>query len=138
MENNTLHLTKELHQFLKKSLNYSIVGKSEHNRKKIEQELKEAVIYKDAELPVDAIRTHSEVILMDLTTTKTITINLVPASEANPKVRRISVLSPLGIAIIGYRPGAIIEWEMPVGKRKYKVVSVMNAQPEKKAKRKTA
>ncbi len=44
--------------------------------------------------------------------------------EANPKEKKISHSSPLGKALLGKKVGEEIEVEAPVGKLKYKIVSI--------------
>jgi regulator of nucleoside diphosphate kinase len=41
----------------------------------------------------------------------------------------VSVLAPIGTAMLGYRVGDVIEWRVPKGIRRLKVVQVMY-QPE--------
>lgn len=42
---------------------------------------------------------------------------------------RISVLAPLGTALLGYRAGDTVEWDVPAGRRRYRIVKVVH-QPE--------
>ena len=42
---------------------------------------------------------------------------------------RISVLAPLGTALLGYREGDTLEWDVPAGRKMYRVVEVVH-QPE--------
>ena len=53
-------------------------------------------------------------------------------SEANVEERKVSVLAPLGTAVLGYRAGDVIEWEVPAGTRRLKVERVL-FQPEASA-----
>jgi regulator of nucleoside diphosphate kinase len=43
---------------------------------------------------------------------------------------RISVLAPIGTAILGYRLGDVIEWQVPAGLRRLRVEEVLY-QPER-------
>jgi len=43
--------------------------------------------------------------------------------------RKISVLAPIGTAILGYKVGDIIEWNVPAGVRKLKIKKIVY-QPE--------
>lgn len=129
-EFNTLGLTPDSFELLKRSLTMQPVRHSEYNRNKLVEELKRAKILDAHELPSDVIQKYSEVVLLELKSTKAVTVTLVPPSEADLKKKRISMLSPMAIAILGYRTGAVIEWEMPNGLRKYKVVSVKQVDME--------
>jgi regulator of nucleoside diphosphate kinase len=50
-------------------------------------------------------------------------------SEADLAARRISVLAPVGTALIGYRAGDVIEWATPGGTRRLQIEAVL-FQPE--------
>jgi regulator of nucleoside diphosphate kinase len=54
---------------------------------------------------------------------------LVFPSEANFDEGKISVLAPVGTAMLGYRVGDSIEWEVPSGRRRLKVEELIY-QPE--------
>jgi regulator of nucleoside diphosphate kinase len=55
--------------------------------------------------------------------------SLVFPQEADASEGRISILAPVGTAMIGYRVGDVIEWEVPSGLRRLKVEDVLY-QPE--------
>jgi hypothetical protein len=48
-----------------------------------------------------------------------------PAGEANYDAGRISVLAPLGTALLGYRVANEIEWEVPRGMRRLRIDAVL-------------
>ena len=50
-------------------------------------------------------------------------------NEANIEQGKISVLAPLGTAMLGYRVGDEFEWIVPYGRRRLKVTNVY-FQPE--------
>jgi len=96
---------------------------------KLEGELDRANIVDPKEIPMDAITMRSKVRLKDLETRKEMIYSLVFPNEADVDEGRISVLAPVGTAMIGYRVGDVIEWEVPSGLRKLKVEEVLY-QPE--------
>ena len=49
--------------------------------------------------------------------------------EANYDEGKISVLAPVGTALLGYRVGDTIEWQVPSGLRRLKVEELLY-QPE--------
>jgi hypothetical protein len=57
------------------------------------------------------------------------TYSLVFPTEADSEEGKISVLAPIGTAILGYRQGDTIEWPVPSGVRKLKVEEILY-QPE--------
>lgn len=96
---------------------------------KLEDELDRANIVDPKEIPMDAITMRSKVRLKDLESRKEMIYSLVFPHEADADEGRISVLAPVGTAMIGYRVGDIIEWEVPSGLRRLKVEEVLY-QPE--------
>ncbi|MNY26467.1 Regulator of nucleoside diphosphate kinase [compost metagenome] len=97
-----------------------------HNRQKLEDELKNAKIYKESELPVDVICLNSEIELLEVDNEKKMKIKLVLPNEADMKTQKVSVLAPIGIALIGYRKGDMVDWEMPNGLKKFQILDVAN------------
>ena len=96
---------------------------------RLEDELDRANIVDPKEIPMDAITMRSKVRLKDLESRKEMIYSLVFPSEADVDEGRISVLAPVGTAMIGYRVGDIIEWEVPSGLRRLKVEEILY-QPE--------
>ena len=96
---------------------------------KLEDELDRANIVDPKEIAMDAITMRSKVRLKDLESRKEMIYSLVFPNEADIDEGRISVLAPVGTAMIGYRVGDIIEWEVPSGLRRLKVEEVLY-QPE--------
>jgi len=45
---------------------------------------------------------------------------------ANLEEKKLSVLSPLGVALIGFQQGMEIEWHLPAGLKKFKILAVQN------------
>ncbi|MNR40830.1 Transcription elongation factor GreA [compost metagenome] len=52
------------------------------------------------------------------------TYNLVAPQKARRKHNTVSILSPIGIALLGYEEGAILSWEMPEGVKSYEILEV--------------
>jgi regulator of nucleoside diphosphate kinase len=78
--------------------------------------------------PPHIVRMNSEVEFRDETTGKVQRVMLVYPQEADISQRRISVLTPVGTALIGLRTGDSITWEAPDGElRRLTVLSVREA-----------
>lgn len=71
---------------------------------------------------------NSEVRLKDLDSGDVKVYRLVFPTQARME-NGISVLAPIGTAILGYRVGDVIEWRVPKGIRRLQVVEVLY-QPE--------
>ncbi|MGI6119803.1 MAG: nucleoside diphosphate kinase regulator [Desulfosporosinus sp.] len=97
--------------------------------KSLEQELNNAQIVLSKEIPNNVITMNSKVLLKDVDTGEEMTYTLVYPSEANLVEDKISILAPVGTAILGYREGDILEWKVPNGIVKLKVESILY-QPE--------
>jgi len=76
-------------------------------------------------MPPDVIAMHSQAILVDEETGEEMELTLVFPDEADPIEGKISVLAPIGTAMLGYRTGDMFEWDTPGGMRKIRVVKVI-------------
>ncbi|HYK77093.1 MAG TPA: GreA/GreB family elongation factor [Daejeonella sp.] len=130
MENVQLALSKSVFELLQNHLKLSS-KLTDFNKEKLLQELNSAKVFKDEELPADAITLHSLVEIEEIETKQKFTFKLVNPAEANMKYNKLSVFAPIGIALLGYRTGSEVQWEMPTGLKKFKVVSVTHQEPEK-------
>jgi regulator of nucleoside diphosphate kinase len=72
---------------------------------------------------------RSEVRVRDLADDEIETYTLVYPHEANINEGKLSVLAPLGTALLGARVGQIVEFDAPAGTRRLKVVRILY-QPE--------
>lgn len=97
--------------------------------KKLEDELSRAHIVQPREVPPDVVTMNSTICVEDLDTGEEETYTVVFPGHANYKENRISVLAPIGTAILGYRVGDVIEWEVPRGFLRLKVKKIVY-QPE--------
>lgn len=95
----------------------------------LEQELERAILVKSDEVPPDVITMNSRVRVKDLESGREIAYRIVFPSEANLADNRISVLAPMGTALLGLRAGATVEWLAPSGMRSFRVLEV-EYQPE--------
>ena len=95
----------------------------------LENELKRAQIVPSEEVPPDVITMNTRAELLDLESGERMEFRLVLPADANIKDDKISVLAPLGTAMLGYRVGDTFEWPIPHGTRHLKVIKV-HFQPE--------
>ena len=96
---------------------------------RLEAELDRADIVDPKDIPANVITMRSTVRLKDLVTGDENTYSLVFPTEADFSQGKISVLAPIGTAILGYKCGDTIEWSVPSGLRRLKVDEVIY-QPE--------
>ena len=96
---------------------------------KLQEELDRGKVVPASEIPKEVITMNSRARLVDLDTGETEELTLVFPENADISQARISVLAPIGTAMLGYKVGDVFEWEVPAGKRRLKVESIIY-QPE--------
>jgi regulator of nucleoside diphosphate kinase len=95
---------------------------------RLEAELDRATVVEPAELPPDVVRMHSRVTFEDVRTGAIREVVLVYPRAADASAGRLSVLAPIGAALLGLRVGDEIEWPLPDGRTaEIRILSV--AQP---------
>ncbi len=95
----------------------------------LKDELARAQVVAPEDIPSDVVTMNSTVSLIDVETGEEDTYTLVFPSEADIATGRISVLAPIGIAILGHRAGTTIDWKVPEGRRSVRITEV-TYQPE--------
>lgn len=97
---------------------------SDFNKQKLLDELKSAKVIKDDKLPDDVVCLESKVEIQEAITGRRFTFQIVLPSEADMKKNKISVFAPIGVALLGYRTGAMVQWEMPNGLKTFEILNV--------------
>ncbi|MHB1048776.1 MAG: nucleoside diphosphate kinase regulator [Bacteroidota bacterium] len=92
-------------------------------------ELNRANIVPPREIPADIVTMRSRVRIKNRTTNEESVLTLVFPNEANLDDGKISILAPIGIALLGYRVGDRVEWTVPAGQRSIEILEIMY-QPE--------
>jgi regulator of nucleoside diphosphate kinase len=100
-----------------------------HHIQALDQELEKAIIVDEAEIPCDVVTMNSRVRVRDLATREEFVWAIVFPQAASAKRNQVSVLAPIGTALIGYRAGDTVEWQMPSGTRRLRILEV-EYQPE--------
>lgn len=95
---------------------------------KLKEELARAIVLASSEVPADSVGLNSEVHLEDLDRGEVETYTLTLPSKADPDRNRVSVLAPLGVALLGVRAGDQFEWYTPGGLRRLKALEVCREQ----------
>lgn len=89
----------------------------------LEQELERAVI-SGPTLPKGVVTMNSRVRVRDLNSGHEFTYRIVFPRDADVAKDRISVLAPIGTALLGYGAGATVEWQAPSGLRRWRILDV--------------
>lgn len=103
-----------------------------HDRKDLAplmEELNRATVVSPRDVPPDVVTMNSKVVLRDLTTSEEMTYVLVFPGDVDVEAGAISVLAPVGMAILGYAKGDVVEWPVPSGTRRIRIEEVLY-QPE--------
>jgi len=95
----------------------------------LEEELDRAEVVAAEDVSPDVVTMHSTVQVRDLDSGRSVVYTLVFPGEADIDRQRISVLAPIGTALIGYRVGDLLEWATPGGTRRLRIEDVL-FQPE--------
>lgn len=92
-------------------------------------ELLRAEVVEPRDIPADVITMNSQVCLKDLDSGEELVYTLVFPNDARLEENRISILAPVGTALLGYRVADTIKWKVPGGIRRLKVKKMLY-QPE--------
>ncbi|MDD2294990.1 MAG: nucleoside diphosphate kinase regulator [Eubacteriales bacterium] len=128
MERN-LYINELDHKRLMRLIEDALNGITEQSNslRSLQVELGQATVVNAEELPRDVVTMRSRVLIMLDDEEKEIT--LVYPNEANHSTGKISILSPIGTAIIGYREDDVINWLTPGGLKRIRIKKVLY-QPE--------
>lgn len=87
------------------------------------------IVASDA-VPPEVITMQSQAVVKDKSTGERRLVMLVYPAEANEAAGRISVVAPLGTALLGASAGETIECDSPAGRRRLSIEDVVH-QPER-------
>lgn len=108
-----------------------IINVTDSNEKeKLREELERATVLKNEDIPHDVVTMNSEIVFKDLKNNRESTVMVVFPQDANIEQQKISVLAPIGAALIGLRVGQQIEWPLPSGEVRRIEVTRILFQPE--------
>jgi regulator of nucleoside diphosphate kinase len=103
----------------------SLIEKQPDRYEKLENELARAQVVPRNEIPKDVVTMNSRVVFQNETTGERREITLVYPSQADIAAGKISILVPIGTALLGLRVGQAIDWELPNGeKERYRIIDV--------------
>jgi regulator of nucleoside diphosphate kinase len=95
----------------------------------LSDELDRAELVRPEEIPNDVITMNSTFRLQDLDNGGEAVYSLVFPADADSLRGKISVLAPIGTAVLGYRVGDTVEWDVPAGLKRL-IVREIVYQPE--------
>jgi len=95
-----------------------------HNEVMLIEQLRNAKQVLRKDLPDNVVDINRSVQLADVESGEKFTYNFVAPDKAKPKHKTVSILSPIGLALIGYAEGTELSWEMDNGIRQYRIEQV--------------
>ena len=131
MNDRTIYITKfdleRLEQLLEKEMTFD--SRDRLDLEELEKELSQGIVVDSKKVPANVVTMNSKVRLLDLDTNKEMVVTLVFPLSADIDRNRISIVSPVGTAILGYSAGDEVEWKVPAGIRRIRIEEILY-QPE--------
>lgn len=126
MKTKYLIIEKREYVILKRLLNLSEYygdAAQRYSRKKLSDELLTAKILDEADMPNDVVRLNSRLSVCSDNGWK-LQFQLVSPASSDISKNQVSVLTPMGAAVVGYAKGDMITWAFPGGMRTVKIEEV--------------
>ena len=126
MKHGSLIIEKKEYVILKRALNLTGYHHDDTLRKsvrKLSKEMESARICDDSDMPDDVVRLNSVVTIVSQKGWHK-KFQLVLPKESDVKKDKISLLTPMGAAVLGYAQGDLLTWEFPSGEQKLTIESV--------------
>src|SRR5688572_8307258 len=92
----------------------------------LEEELKKAQVVEKDLLPKDVVRLNSKVTIAEEKRNRVIELTLVTPDKADIREGKVSIMAPIGTALIGFRRGQKVAWQVPAGKKTFTILEVVN------------
>ena len=92
------------------------------------KEIESASRVADEQIEADIIRLNSYFEVEETQSMQLIKLTLTLPKLANLAEKKISIFTPMGVALIGFKAGMQIEWVLPGGPKKLKILKVENKQ----------
>jgi len=96
------------------------------NAEELTAELKKATVVNKNDFPNDVVRLNSRVRIKAEGKSEEMELILVTPDTANIKEKRISIMAPIGTALIGFRQGQKVKWKVPAGNKTFMILEVNN------------
>ena len=126
MSNRQIYITRQDHQRLTLMLEEALAGKHRDAAflKELARELTIAEVVDPKSVPADVVTMNSRVVVKDVENGENSEYTLVFPEQADVAQGRLSVVSPIGTAILGYSKGDTITWQTPGGPRQIKITDI--------------
>jgi regulator of nucleoside diphosphate kinase len=117
-------------QRLMRLLNSSVTAAEQREElEDLAREINRGTEVQPQEIPRDVVTMNSTIRVTDVETGSTHTYTIVFPADADYEKGKISILAPLGTALLGFRVGDTVDWSMPRGIRRLRIEEIIY-QPE--------
>jgi regulator of nucleoside diphosphate kinase len=132
MKAKDIYITQHDLQRLKKLLDDISKESSpkDFSAQELKDEMNRALVVSPKEVPENVITMNSRVLLRDVGSGESMMLWLVFPAKMDAVKNPVSILSPLGTAMIGYKVGDVFTWESPTGTKQVEVLDILY-QPER-------
>jgi regulator of nucleoside diphosphate kinase len=130
MNHTPIYITRDDHSKLRLLVTTALYSHASAALQKLREELDRAAIIDSAAIPAGVVTMDSTVEFEDLGTGEVEEYTLTFPDRANVEEKRLSILAPIGTALIGYRVGDLVRWSTPGGVRQLKIRRVTAPAPE--------
>jgi len=117
-------IEKSEFQLLLTRINQLYDQEKRHEIAQLSEELRRAKVVSEDKMPADVVRLFSTVKVEVVSEKRELGFTIVMPEEADLKSRKISILAPIAVALIGYKVGQEIEWHLAGSKKRLRVLSV--------------
>jgi regulator of nucleoside diphosphate kinase len=100
------------------------------NIKHLFDEVNRARVVSKDEIPANTIRLNSTVVIKDTSNNRVMALTIVLPEQADKRKHKVSVLSPIGTALIGYRKGQQVDLRVSAGRKNFTIMDVYPSRPE--------
>jgi regulator of nucleoside diphosphate kinase len=105
-------------------------GRAEDALELLATALRSAVVVPPERMPADVVTMRSRLVLKDVESGRRREVVLVYPEEERAHDGQVSVLSPMGVALLGLAEGALVAWTLPSGRTAVLTVESVQYQPE--------
>ncbi len=121
MNHTPIYISREDYSRLRLLVATALHSNASAALQKLREELDRAAVIDPAAFPADVVTMDSTVEFEDLGTSEIEEYTITFPETANVERKRMSILAPIGTALIGCRVGDIVRWSTPGGIRQLKV-----------------
>lgn len=127
MNHTPIYISRDDYMKLRLLLATALYSNGNTALQKLRDELDRAAVLDPATFPSDVVTMEASVEFEDLGTSELEEYTITFPDRANVEQKRLSILAPIGTALIGCRVGDVVSWTTPGGMRQLKVRRVTPA-----------